>query len=269
MPKSPTVLGSIPASFDTVESEGRQIKKSKISSLFETKDCLCSFFAMSPVYRIMRFLVLSGFKKPRELHTKKEIGFSGTGHEQWTPLALHPRKLLCSSLPMYNHAFKGSLTREFRLQVFFISQWPPGLCSEYPIGIVSNLSPVSTTPAITENPWQGLIAGVIDTGDKHSFENIFANFRKNSKRPQGSTHGSRGHWFMKKTWSRKSRVRLPLKPSVCGKAGEYTHTESLVFLFYINFVVAGMRKEAQRDSQRLFYLIITATEERVFYTGIL
>jgi hypothetical protein len=31
---------------------------------------------------------------------------------------------------------------------------------------VINLSPVSTTPAITENPWQGLIAGVIDTDDK-------------------------------------------------------------------------------------------------------
>ncbi len=29
-----------------------------------------------------------------------------------------------------------------------------------------NLSPESTTPAITENPWQGLIAGVNDTGDK-------------------------------------------------------------------------------------------------------
>jgi hypothetical protein len=27
------------------------------------------------------------------------------------------------------------------------------------------LSPVSTTPVITENPWQGLIAGVVDTGD--------------------------------------------------------------------------------------------------------
>ena len=29
-----------------------------------------------------------------------------------------------------------------------------------------NLSPVSTTPAITENPCQGLIAGVNDTGNK-------------------------------------------------------------------------------------------------------
>ncbi len=28
-----------------------------------------------------------------------------------------------------------------------------------------NLSPVSTTPGITENPLQGLIAGVVDTGD--------------------------------------------------------------------------------------------------------
>jgi hypothetical protein len=28
-----------------------------------------------------------------------------------------------------------------------------------------NLSPVSTTPAIAENPWQRLIAGVNDTGD--------------------------------------------------------------------------------------------------------
>ncbi len=30
-----------------------------------------------------------------------------------------------------------------------------------------NLSPVSTTPAITKNPLQGLIAGVVDTG--HNF----------------------------------------------------------------------------------------------------
>jgi hypothetical protein len=29
-----------------------------------------------------------------------------------------------------------------------------------------NLSLVSTTPAITENPWQGLIAGVVDTAEQ-------------------------------------------------------------------------------------------------------
>jgi hypothetical protein len=34
-----------------------------------------------------------------------------------------------------------------------------------PVSMI-NLSPVSTTPAIPENLWQGLIAGVNDTGDK-------------------------------------------------------------------------------------------------------
>ncbi len=65
---------------------------------------------------------------------------------------------------------------------------------------VINLSPVSTTPPITENPWQRLIAGVndtgdkfvsgvndtakqfvagvIDTADKHSFAIFSANFKK-------------------------------------------------------------------------------------------
>ncbi len=54
------------------------------------------------------------------------------------------------------------------------------------------------------------IAGVVDTGDKHSFAIISANFRKNSKWSQWDTQRPGGHWFMKKTWSRKSRVRLPL-----------------------------------------------------------
>jgi hypothetical protein len=60
---------------------------------------------------------------------------------------------------------------------------------------VINLSPVSTTPPMKENPWQRLItgvsdtahtakqfiAGVVDTADKHSFAIILANFRKKSK----------------------------------------------------------------------------------------
>ncbi len=37
-----------------------------------------------------------------------------------------------------------------------------------------------------------------------------ANFRNNSKWLQWNTWGPGGHWFMKKNWSRKSRVRLPL-----------------------------------------------------------
>jgi hypothetical protein len=73
---------------------------------------------------------------------------------------------------------------------------------------VRNLLPVSTTPVITENPWQGLfagvndkfIAGVIDTGeqlitgvidtcDKHLFANVSENFQKNSKLPNGILGG--------------------------------------------------------------------------------
>ncbi len=50
-------------------------------------------------------------------------------------------------------------------------------------------------------------AGVVDTADKHSFVNISANFRKNLKRFYWDTIGI--HWSMKKTWSWKSRVRLP------------------------------------------------------------
>jgi hypothetical protein len=57
---------------------------------------------------------------------------------------------------------------------------------------VINLSPISTTPPIKENPWQRLIAGVndtaeqfiagvVDTADKYSFAIISAKFRKKSK----------------------------------------------------------------------------------------
>jgi hypothetical protein len=37
------------------------------------------------------------------------------------------------------------------------------------------------------------IAGVVDTGDKYSFAHISANFQKNSKRPQWNTWGPGGH----------------------------------------------------------------------------
>ncbi len=59
-----------------------------------------------------------------------------------------------------------------------------------------------------------LFGGVVDTGDKHSFAIISANFRKNSKRSQWDTQRPGGHWLMKKTWSRNSRVRLPLSAYV-------------------------------------------------------
>jgi hypothetical protein len=83
-------------------------------------------------------------------------------------------------------------------------------CSQVTTTPVINLSAVSTTPGITENPgkkihWRSLkirdkkfIAGGNDTCDKHSFANISTNFRKNSKRPQWNTWGPGGHRFMKK-----------------------------------------------------------------------
>jgi hypothetical protein len=58
-----------------------------------------------------------------------------------------------------------------------------------------------------------VIVGVVDTGDKHSFENISANFQKNLKWPQGNTHG-RGTLIHEKTLSRNSRVRLPLNKNL-------------------------------------------------------
>ncbi len=53
--------------------------------------------------------------------------------------------------------------------------------------------------------------GVVDIADKCSFANISTNFRKNLKWSYWDTQGPGGHWFMKKIWCRKSRVRLPLK----------------------------------------------------------
>ncbi len=55
-----------------------------------------------------------------------------------------------------------------------------------------NLSAVSLTPVNSLSPMSL-------TGDEHSFANISANFRKNSKRPPGNTCGPGGQWFMKKT----------------------------------------------------------------------
>jgi hypothetical protein len=70
---------------------------------------------------------------------------------------------------------------------------------------VRNLLPVSTTLVITENPWQGLFAGVndkfiagivdtskqlitgvIDTGEKHSFAKKFKMAQWNTWGPWGN-----------------------------------------------------------------------------------
>ncbi len=81
------------------------------------------------------------------------------------------------------------------------------------------------TPAITENLWQGLIigvndtgdkfiagdvdtgeqliAGVVDTGDKHSFDNISANFRKIWNDPTGILMGlgDTDSWKKPEVWN--------------------------------------------------------------------
>jgi hypothetical protein len=55
-----------------------------------------------------------------------------------------------------------------------------------------NLLPVLLTPVAQ------LIAGVVDTGEKHKVVNISANFRKYSQKPQWDTLGPGGNPFLKK-----------------------------------------------------------------------
>ncbi len=126
---------------------------------------------------------------------------------------------------------------------------PPNNGSVVSLTPVNSFSAVSLTPAKNVKifgyfPWQGLIASVVDpteqfiagvndTGDKYSFANISANFWKNSKRPHWNTWGPGEHWFMKKTWSRKSRVRLPLK-AICHEITEFgsLNSQSLLYTEY-------------------------------------
>jgi hypothetical protein len=76
-------------------------------------------------------------------------------------------------------------------------------CSLVLLTPVINLLPVSTTLAITQNPWQRLIAGVIDTavqlmagvidtGDKCSYTNISANFQKKIQNGPNGIFGGLG-----------------------------------------------------------------------------
>jgi hypothetical protein len=80
-------------------------------------------------------------------------------------------------------------------------------CSLVLLTLVRKLSPVSTTRAVTENPRQGLIVGVVDTGEqliasvfdtgeKHSFSEYLG---KNLKWPQWNTWGAPGKLIHEKT----------------------------------------------------------------------
>ncbi len=84
---------------------------------------------------------------------------------------------------------------------------------------ISPMCPLQLSPILGSSPPPRVlvlvtstkfIVGVIVTGDKHSFANISANFRKKSKRPHWNTWGPGWQWSWKKTRSLKSRVRLPL-----------------------------------------------------------
>ncbi len=76
---------------------------------------------------------------------------------------------------------------------------------------------VHTTKTLTKNEknytWNvfSFIAGVVDTAEQHPLPIISANFRKKSKRSQRHTQGPGITLIFEKTWSRKSRVRLPLR----------------------------------------------------------
>ncbi len=107
------------------------------------------------------------------------------------------------SLSWTNRHFKGNLIRDFRLQVFSRISFP--LASEYPIGNISNFY---------ENSWR-YSQSCVNRRCQHqrltfTFEYL-RKFRKHSKWPPWYTQEPGGNWFMKKTWSQKSRVRLPLR----------------------------------------------------------
>jgi hypothetical protein len=55
--------------------------------------------------------------------------------------------------------------------------------------------------------------GVVDTGGAPWLANISENFWKNSKWSYCCYQGLGGRWFMKKTWSKKSRDTVPLSHS--------------------------------------------------------
>ncbi len=126
----------------------------------------------------------------------------------------------------------GNIYIKFCLQVHFkvSAAW---YCSHYlpPVSAtpVANLPPVSLTPVANLTPVTTtqaelvakFAAGVVDTGGKFAtgvndtggvpwLANISANFWKNLKWPKCYFQGVGGRWFMKKTWSKKSRDTVPL-----------------------------------------------------------
>ena len=62
--------------------------------------------------------------------------------------------------------------------------------------------------------WRQFATGVVDTGGAPWLANISANFLKNLKWSYCYYQGLGGRWFMKQTWSKKSRDTVPLRRPV-------------------------------------------------------
>ncbi len=87
---------------------------------------------------------------------------------------------------------------------------------------MENLPLVSMTPVVK------FVRGDVDTG-VHLY--LWISPRKNSKWPYCYFQGLGGRWFIKKTWSKKSRDTVPLR-------GKFTIVDSryIKFFYYLNSV---------------------------------
>ncbi len=81
-------------------------------------------------------------------------------------------------------------------------------CQQHKGNWWQNLSPVSLIPVANLPPVSLIPASICHRC--HWLANISANFRKKSKWSQCYYQGLGGRWFMKKTWSKKSRDTVPL-----------------------------------------------------------
>ncbi len=156
------------------------------------------------------------------------------GRTLYSPVSLTPPKNLSAvSLTPANSFSAVSLTPAINFR-------PIGYF--WQVSKIKNLSLVSTTPAIkfslvSLTPLNSFspvsFTPAININSRISLRIL----KKNSKRPQWNTYGPGGHWFMKKTWARKSSVRLPLRRERAveriSRDGAVTNNQTVLFLLFI------------------------------------
>ncbi len=153
--------------------------------------------------------------------------------------------------------FQEILTRDFRLQVFFMSQCPSGswvfhwvhfeffqksrrysrmnIYCLSPVSMTSAMScsPVSTTLAINSCHgflvWKKFILQNLSLSSPTTLINILREYlrefsKKFEKVLMGYSHGPWRNWFMKKIWSWKFRVRLPLIDDFVTRTTQLQHS---------------------------------------------